>query len=110
MTPQLRSGMVGLGNMGGRIARRVRDGGFPIVGFDADAAQASRAGVAPTTSLADVVAAVDVLFFSLPDSGVVEGVVYGDDGVLTTCRQGQVVVDLSTAAPSSSVRIHAAVG
>ena len=108
MTPQLRSGMVGLGNMGGRIARRIRGGDFPIVGFDVDAAQAGRAGVEPATSLADLVAAVDVVFFSLPDSRVVEGVVYGDDGVLMTCRRGQVVVDLSTAAPSSSVRIHAA--
>lgn len=107
MTPQLRSGMVGLGNMGGRIARRIRGGGFPIVGFDVDAAQASRVGVEPTASLADLVAAVDIVLFSLPDSRVVEGVVYGDDGLLTTCREGQVVVDLSTAAPASSIRIHA---
>ena len=30
----------------------------------------------------------------------------GPDGVLAHCRSGQVVVDLSTASPESSVRIH----
>ena len=41
--PTPRSGMIGLGNMGGRIARRIRDAGLPVAGFDVSEEQA-RAG------------------------------------------------------------------
>ena len=58
-------------------------------------------------SLAELVGEADVVFLSLPDSRVVESVVYGEDGLLAACGQGQIVVDLSTAAPSSTVKIHA---
>ena len=60
------------------------------------------------TSVAAVVAGSDVFLLSLPDSGVIEPVVLGEGGMLERCRAGQVVVDLSTAAPSSTVRLHAA--
>ena len=99
--------MVGLGNMGGRIARRIRDGGRPVVGFDVDADQAGRAGVETVATVEALFGAVDVVFFSLPDSRVIERVVFGEGGALAACREGQIVVDLSTAAPSSSTRIHA---
>ncbi len=108
MAEARKSGVIGLGNMGGRIARRIRDAGLPIVGFDVKAAQAEQAGVPTARSVAELVEAADVVFCSLPDSRVVEAVVYGEGGVLASSRDGQIVVDLSTAAPSSSVRIHAA--
>jgi 3-hydroxyisobutyrate dehydrogenase len=104
------SGMIGLGNMGGRIARRIRAAGLPVQGYDRDAAQAANAGVPSRTSIAELVADAHVVFLSLPDSTVVEQVVFGDGGLLGCVRAGQVVVDLSTAAPSSSVKIHAALG
>jgi len=37
---------------------------------------------------------------------VIESVAFGDAGLASSLRAGQVVVDLSTASPSSSVRIH----
>ena len=98
--------MVGLGNMGGRIARRIRDGGLAIVGHDVDADQAGRSGVETVPSVAALFGAADVVFFSLPDSRVIESVVFADGGALASCRAGQIVVDLSTAAPSSTMRIH----
>jgi 3-hydroxyisobutyrate dehydrogenase len=41
---------------------------------------------------------------------VIEAVVRGDGGLLAEGRPGQVVVDLSTAAPSSSVALHGELG
>lgn len=102
----LSSGMIGLGNMGGRIARRIRDGGLPIRGFDVSKDQARTAGVDTETSIPALAEAVDVIFLSLPDSSVIESVVFDHDGLASSVRGGQVVVDLSTASPSSSVRIH----
>src|SRR5450755_4631690 len=104
------AGMIGLGNMGGRIARRIRDGGFPIVGYDASPTAREQSGVTATASIAELVQRSAVVLLSLPDSRVIESVVHGDDGVLASAREGQIVVDLSTASPRSSVRIHAELG
>jgi 3-hydroxyisobutyrate dehydrogenase len=96
-------GVVGLGNMGGRIARRLVDGGEDVVGFDLDASRAADAGARAAASLADVASAADVVLLSLPDSHAIEAVVDAIEGDL---RAGQVVVELSTAAPGSTVAIH----
>jgi 3-hydroxyisobutyrate dehydrogenase-like beta-hydroxyacid dehydrogenase len=100
-------GVVGLGNMGGRIARRIREADWAARGFDVEPAQVEAAGLEAAGSVAELVAGADAVFFSLPDSSVVERVVYGDDGVLGAAREGQVIVDLSTADPASTRRIHA---
>jgi 3-hydroxyisobutyrate dehydrogenase len=96
-------GVVGLGNMGGRIARRLVDGGEDVVGFDLDASRAAAAGARPAASPADVASGADVILLSLPDSPAIEAVVGELEPHL---RAGQVVVDLSTAAPASTVAIH----
>jgi 3-hydroxyisobutyrate dehydrogenase len=107
MSSHVRIGVVGLGNMGGRIARRLIDGGEAVSGFDRRGEAVAASGVTPAPSLAALVSGADVVLMSLPDSRVVEAVIYEDDGVLATARPPQVVVDLSTAAPSSTVKIHA---
>jgi 3-hydroxyisobutyrate dehydrogenase-like beta-hydroxyacid dehydrogenase len=93
--------------MGGRIARRLVDGGEDVVGFDLDAGRATEAGARPATSLAELAGAADVVLLSLPDSRAIEAVVGELEAHL---RAGQVVVDLSTAAPGSTVAIHERLG
>ena len=105
--PVERVGVVGVGNMGGRISRRIAAAGHPIVGYDRDAGQVEAAGIPAAASLAVLVGETDVVLFSLPDSSVVELAVRGEAGVLASCRAGQVVVDLSTASPGSTVELHA---
>lgn len=104
----LTAGMIGTGAMGGRMAARVRDAGDPIVGYDRDAERLAASGIPPAGSVSELVAQVDVVLLSLPDSTVVEPVVLGPDGVLEHARPGQVVVDLSTSSPESTRRLHAA--
>ena len=91
----LSSGMIGLGNMGGRIARRIRDAAMPIRGFDVSEEQVATAGIAGEASIGALAGAADVVFLSLPDSPVIESVVFGDGGLASTLRQGQIVVDLA---------------
>ncbi len=105
---RLRAGIIGAGNMGGRMGRRVAAAGDPIIAFDADAETLAACGMEAAPSAAELVQAVDVVLLSLPDSAVIERVVSGEGGVLAHARVGQVVVDLSTADPRSSVRLHAA--
>jgi 3-hydroxyisobutyrate dehydrogenase-like beta-hydroxyacid dehydrogenase len=85
--------------MGGRISRRVRAAGYDVVGYDVDAA---RGGTAATAS--EVARAAEVVLLSLPDSTVVEPVVRE---LAEATRPGQIVVDLSTSSPASTVQLHA---
>lgn len=102
-----RIGFIGLGNMGGRMARCLLDAGIEVVGYDADDKAAQRIGVTPAPSIAEVMGAADIVLMSLPDSHVVEKVVEGSPGVLVAGRAGQIVVDLSTASASSTKRLAA---
>jgi 3-hydroxyisobutyrate dehydrogenase-like beta-hydroxyacid dehydrogenase len=97
-------GMIGLGNMGGRMARRIVDAGTEVIGFD-PVADPAAAGAERGTGPADVARRCRVVLLSLPDSTVVEPVVRGPDGVLAGAAAGTVVVDLSTADPSSTVAL-----
>ncbi|MBV9197821.1 MAG: NAD(P)-dependent oxidoreductase [Solirubrobacterales bacterium] len=105
-----RAGIIGTGAMGGRMAARVHQAGDPIVGYDRDAERLAASGIPAAGSLVDLVLQVDVVLLSLPDSTIIEAVVLGDGGVLDHARTGQVVVDLSTASPESTRRIHRALG
>ncbi|MGD8167863.1 NAD(P)-dependent oxidoreductase [Herbiconiux sp. P16] len=104
---QDRVGFIGLGNMGGRMTRCIVDRGRPVLGFDAKTDNIGAAGADAAASVAELVGGSDVVLLSLPDSRVVEAVTLGDDGVLATVREGQVVVDLSTSAPASTRALHA---
>ncbi|MGE5273624.1 MAG: NAD(P)-dependent oxidoreductase [Verrucomicrobiota bacterium] len=103
-------GFVGLGNMGGRITRRIVAGGYSVLGYDLDPSRAAESGATAALSPAAVAEGADVVLLSLPDSPVVEAVVLGDDGILGAGRPGQVVVDLSTSSPSSTVELHRRLG
>lgn len=102
-----RIGFIGLGNMGGRIARRIVDSGREVLGYDLSAEAIAAAGATDAGTVSALVSASDVVLMSLPDSKVVERVVFGGDGLLGATRPGQVVVDLSTAAPESTRKIAA---
>jgi 3-hydroxyisobutyrate dehydrogenase len=105
-------GFVGLGNMGGRMTRRLTGAGITVAGYDVRDGQAVAAGAVPAGSPAAVCAGSECVLLSLPDSKVVESVVFGAgdraDGLLAAASPGQVIIDLSTAAPASTRRIHAA--
>ena len=107
MTAQDSIGFIGLGNMGGRMTRCITREGRAVTGFDMNRAAVEGAGATLADSGTDLLGASDVVFLSLPDSKVVEAVVYRDEAFLAAIRPGQIVVDLSTAAPASTKRIAA---
>ncbi|GGC96584.1 3-hydroxyisobutyrate dehydrogenase [Tersicoccus solisilvae] len=104
---ETRVGFIGLGNMGGRMTRCLVTAGVDVLGFDARPESITASGARAAASTGALVDDVDVVLLSLPDSRVVEAVIDGEDGVLRHVRPGQVVVDLSTAAPASTRRINA---
>ncbi|MDB6049397.1 MAG: 3-hydroxyisobutyrate dehydrogenase [Pseudomonas sp.] len=98
-------GFIGLGNMGGRMTRCLVDSGLTVLGYDTDPERARAAGAQLADSIGQVAVSSNVILLSLPDSKVVEAVVEGADGLLRHCREGQTIVDLSTAAASSTMRL-----
>jgi 3-hydroxyisobutyrate dehydrogenase len=100
------AGMVGVGNMGGRMTRRMVAAGFEVLAVDADPARVPASGARAAGSLADLAAGCDVIMMSLPDSAIIETVVRGPGGLLASARAGQVIVDLSTADPASTRVLH----
>ncbi|MEU1518349.1 NAD(P)-dependent oxidoreductase [Streptomyces sp. NPDC005811] len=101
-------GFIGLGNMGGRMARRLVGAGHQVLGHDTRPENITACGATPAASVAEVTRRCDVVLLSLPESKVVEAVVLGQEGLLAGAREGQAVVDLSTSAPDSTVRLHRA--
>ena len=98
--------MVGVGNMGGRMTRRMVEAGYAVLAVDADAGRVPACGATAAASLADLAARCDVIMLSLPDSTVIESVIRGAGGLLEHARGGQIIVDLSTANPASTRSLH----
>ena len=95
-----RIGFIGLGVMGGPMCRNVvRKHPASVNAFDLNPDRLrdlAEAGARPTASIAEVAAASDVIFLSLPGGTQVEEVCFGKDSIACAGRPGSIVVDLST--------------
>ncbi|XP_059154192.1 3-hydroxyisobutyrate dehydrogenase, mitochondrial-like [Physella acuta] len=103
-------GFVGLGNMGGHMARNLLKKGYPVVAFDVsksslDALKSDGASIA--NSPAEVAANVSRLVSMLPASAEVQEVYTGKNGILSTVKKGTLLLDSSTIDPSVSQEVAA---
>ncbi|MBI1733938.1 MAG: NAD(P)-dependent oxidoreductase [Candidatus Rokubacteria bacterium] len=99
-----RIGFLGMGAMGGPMARRLVQSGFSVTGYDVSAARAAAAakdGVTIAKSPAAAAETADVVLSSLPNPAAVRAAYLGPDGALSTLRTGAVVADLSTIDPET---------
>ncbi len=95
----MRVGFIGLGNIGGRCARRVLAVGHELTVADLDEAACARlveAGATAAGSAAGVAATSEVVVLSLPSPEASRSVVTGAQGIVSVAAPGLVVVDLST--------------
>jgi len=106
-----RIGFIGLGAMGGNMARRLAGLGFTVAGYDISAANAKRsgdAGVKLVDSPAAAADGADFVLSSVPDPAAIRRAYLGPDGVLTRVRRGMVLIDLSTIDPATWREVGAA--
>ena len=99
-----RIGFLGMGAMGGPMARRLVQTGFSVTGYDvseARAAAAAKDGVAIAKSPAAVAGVSDVVMSSLPNPPAVRQAYLGADGAVSALRAGTILVDMSTIDPDT---------
>ena len=92
-------GFIGLGTMGKWMALNMLKAGFAMRVYDINPAPVEflvGQGAVAAKSPADAAAAVDWLFLSLPDTELVEKVIFRENGIVQGARPGLVLVDLST--------------
>ncbi len=105
-------GFVGLGIMGKPMAKNLVNAGYAVTVFDAFSAAAMdelvAAGASTAASSRDVAAKCDITVVMVPDGPDSEAVVLGENGLLEGASAGDLIVDMSSIAPSYSQTIHAA--
>src|SRR5437588_9657786 len=98
-------GFVGLGKMGGRVAKRLLDAGHTVIGYNRTRSKAQwllDAGMRWGESPRAVAEAADVTFSMVTNTAALEAVVEGPDGSLAGLAAGKVYVDMSTVSPAKS--------
>ena len=104
----MRLGMIGLGKMGGNMARRLRRAGIEVVGFNQDVkatdALASEVGLIPADSAEALVTKLDatrVVWLMLPAGDITESYVQQMQGLL---EPGDVLIDGANSYYKDSMR------
>lgn len=101
-------GFIGLGRMGRPMASNLVRKGFELVVYDVNPQpmeELASLGAETAASAPKVAAASDVVITMLPNSAIVDEVIAGADGVLSSARAGAVVMDMSTVAPETTDRM-----
>jgi 3-hydroxyisobutyrate dehydrogenase len=108
-----RLGMVGIGVMGHGIASTLAGQGHPLVFLDHPGNQPVddlvAAGARSVTGLGALAAESDIVILCVTGTPEVEAVLLGAGGVIEHMRPGTIVIDHSTAIPSSTMRVADAV-
>lgn len=105
----MKTGFIGIGNIGKPCARHILEKGFELVIHDLDkeaAAPLLEQGGQWADDAQTLAAQCDVVILSLPGPAQVGVVVAGENGLLDGARPGTVIVDLSTVALTTTRDMH----
>lgn len=98
-------GFIGLGKMGGRVARRLIDAGHTVTGYNRTRSKAQwllDAGMQWGASPREVAERSEVIFSMVTNTAAFQEICGGDDGILAGLQAGKVYVDMSTISVSAS--------
>jgi 3-hydroxyisobutyrate dehydrogenase len=107
-----RIGFVGLGVMGGGIAKRLLDAGHTVAGYNRTREKAQwlvERGLELRDTPRAVAADADVVFSMVTNTQALRAVTDGPDGILAGLGSGQIYVDMTTGAPAESRALAARV-
>ena len=105
-------GYVGLGVMGGRIAKRLLDAGHRVTGFNRTRSKAEwliETGMAWADSPREVAEAAEITLSMVTDTKALRAIVEGPDGIIAGLSSGKLFVDMSTVSAAESREVAARV-
>ncbi len=103
-----RVGVVGLGNMGSAIARRLLQSGFAVTVFNRTPGRAAplvALGATQAPSMRELAASQHTVVTCVADTPDVQQVILGSDGVLAGAKPGTTIIECSTIDPITSKQI-----
>ncbi len=93
-------GVIGLGNMGGGIARNLISAGHQVLVWDiADEAMNKFSRKATLSEPRKMVARCSIIFLVVPGTAEIERILNGRKGILSQSRRGLIIYDLTTSDP-----------
>ncbi|MGQ9558427.1 MAG: NAD(P)-dependent oxidoreductase [Desulfurispora sp.] len=98
-------GFIGLGKMGGGLARNLIRSGYDVKVYDLSAAAVEKCvalGGRAAASAADAAQDVDALFTSLPMPADLLNLLLGDNGLYKVMKKGATLIDVSTIDPQTA--------
>ncbi|MDK2464253.1 MAG: NAD(P)-dependent oxidoreductase [Candidatus Korarchaeota archaeon] len=98
----MRVGLIGLGNMGYRMAERLLDEGFQLIVYNRTRERAlplAERGAEVASSPRELAYRADVIIDMVSDEAAVRNTLLSEDGAITGARPGAVVVEMSTLYP-----------
>lgn len=104
-------GFIGLGIMGGPMARNLIKAGHQLTVYDIVSdriAEIGKSGAAEAKSAKEAAARSQVTFTMVPDGPEVESAILGTSGALDGARPGSIIVDMSSISPMVAQKIGAA--
>ena len=104
----MRVGFIGLGNMGKPMATNLLKANHQLAVYDINPdrlEELTKMGAIAKGKPSEIPPFAEVIYLSLPSHVTVEEVMLGADGVLSTLKQGQIVIDTTTSLPSVSKKI-----
>lgn len=105
-------GFIGLGVMGGRIARRLLDAGHTLTGYNRTRSKAQwllDLGMQWGATARTVAQTTDYVFIMVANTTALQAVANGPEGVLAGLHPGAILVDMSTVSPTTSRELAAQV-
>ena len=109
ITSSTRLGVIGLGYLGSRIARRLVAAGFPVTVYDRNPAKSgplSGLGIVVAPNTATLTHEVDIVLSFLTDDSAVDDVYFGTHNVLGSAGRYTTITEFSTVAPETARRLH----
>lgn len=103
-------GFVGLGAMGGRVAKRLLDAGHSVTGYNRTRSKAQwllDRGMRWADTPRMVAEIADVTFTMVTNTAALQEVVGGHNGILDGLAPGKIYIDMSTVSPSKSRELAA---
>lgn len=104
-------GFIGLGAMGQPMSKRLLDAGYPLVVYDLrkEAIDALvQKGAEAASSVKEVAENCRKVITIVPNSEAVEQVVFGPHGLLEAAQTGDILMEMTSAYPPSTLKVHQA--